>query len=316
MAGRKNYTVKDETAAEGTVGPAAEAGAACTAADAGGRDARKVADEGAAAPMAEGKGGAGGAIAAVGSRGLAAAGGSGAGAGNGTGAAGPTGGDVPPVLELRNAFFSYGDRAKGTKRAILRGAEARFELGRMYAILGPSGCGKSTLLGLLGGLDVLDSGSMLYKGARLEAGQLAAHRRDHVSFVFQGYNLIDYLTAAENVSLTTRLPPLPLLERLGLGEQEARRSVLRLSGGQQQRVAIARALARPADVLLADEPTGNLDEETADGIVDILLQTAHDLGRCVICVTHSNSLARRADAVLRLDKGKLVAGDARGRRRR
>ena len=122
------------------------------------------------------------------------------------------------------------------------------------------------------------------------------------AFIFQAYNLIDYLTPTENVSLTSKLPPLPILERLGLTKEEAKRNVLKLSGGQQQRVAIARALASEAPVILADEPTGNLDEDTAQDITEILKESAHKMNKCV---THSNELAKQADVVFRLRKGEL-----------
>ena len=118
-------------------------------------------------------------------------------------------------------------------------------------------------------------------------------------------NLIDYMTPAENVALTSKLPPLPVLERLGLTKEEAKRNVLRLSGGQPQRAAIARALASDARVILADEPTGNLDEDTAVSITNILKECAHQMNKCVIIATHSNELAKRADVILKLRKGEL-----------
>lgn len=114
------------------------------------------------------------------------------------------------------------------------------------------------------------------------------------------------MTPAENVALTSKLPPLPILERLGLTKEEAGRNVLKLSGGQQQRVAIARALASDASIILADEPTGNLDEDTAAEIMKILKECAHELNKCVIVVTHSNDLAKQADMVFRLKKGELL----------
>ena len=113
----------------------------------------------------------------------------------------------------------------------------------------------------------------------------------------------------ENVALTSKLPPLPILERLGLSKEEAKRNVLKLSGGQQQRVAIARALASEAPVILADEPTGNLDEDTARDITEILKESAHQMGKCVVVVTHSNELAKQADVVLRLKRGELFVGN-------
>lgn len=203
------------------------------------------------------------------------------------------------IMELQDVRYSYGNRK------VLKGVSACFEQGKMYAILGPSGCGKTTLLSLMGGLDSPTGGCVRYQGEGIEETGLARHRRDHVALVFQSYNLIDYLTPKENVALTSKLPPLPVLEQLGLTPEEARRSVLRLSGGQQQRVAIARALASDAQVILADEPTGNLDEETAAGITAILRDAAHVSNKCVVVVTHSSELAREADAVFRLRKGVL-----------
>ncbi len=205
------------------------------------------------------------------------------------------------ILETRNIIYSY----DGNK-TVLKNVSAEFEIGKIYAILGPSGCGKTTLLSLLGGLDSPSSGQIMYQGEDIAKTGLAEHRRSHVAFIFQSYNLIDYLTPMENVSLTSKLPPLPILEKLGLTKEESKRNVLKLSGGQQQRVAIARALASDAQVILADEPTGNLDEDTAAEITAILKGSAHKSGKCVVIVTHSNELAKEADVVLRLKKGELL----------
>lgn len=204
------------------------------------------------------------------------------------------------LLEFYDLKYSYNGQQN-----ILRGVSGKLEQGKLYAILGPSGCGKTTLLSLLGGLDIPTSGQILFNGKDIRKTGLAAHRRNHVSFIFQSYNLIDYLTPMENVALTSKLPPLPVLERLGLTKEESKRNVLKLSGGQQQRVAIARALASEAPVILADEPTGNLDEETAQDITEILKESAHQMNKCVVVVTHSNELAKQADVVFRLKKGEL-----------
>ncbi|HIS75530.1 MAG TPA: ABC transporter ATP-binding protein [Candidatus Merdivicinus excrementipullorum] len=204
------------------------------------------------------------------------------------------------ILEFSNLKYSYDG-----KQGVLKGISGQMELGKMYAILGPSGCGKTTLLSLLGGLDSPESGQILFAGKDIAQTGLADHRRNHVSFIFQSYNLIDYLTPVENVALTSKLPPLPILERLGLTKEESKRNVMKLSGGQQQRVAIARALASEAPVILADEPTGNLDEDTAQDITGILKESARQMGKCVVVVTHSNELAKRADVVFRLKKGEL-----------
>ena len=208
------------------------------------------------------------------------------------------------ILEVKGLQYSYEN-----KKRVLRGINAQMEQGKMYAILGPSGCGKTTLLSLLGGLDSSSSGQILYQGEDIAKTGLANHRRSHVAFIFQSYNLIDYLTPVENVALTAKYPPLPILEQLGLTAEEAKRNVLKLSGGQQQRVAIARALASDAQVILADEPTGNLDEDTAAEITAILKDSAHKSGKCVVIVTHSNELAKEADVVFRLRKGDLQISD-------
>ncbi len=204
------------------------------------------------------------------------------------------------ILEFYDLKYTYDG-----KRNILKGISGEMDQGKLYAILGPSGCGKTTLLSLLGGLDSPANGRILFAGKDIAETGLADHRRNHVSFIFQSYNLIDYLTPVENVALTSRLPPLPVLERLGLTKEEAKRNVLKLSGGQQQRVAIARALASEAPVILADEPTGNLDEDTARDITEILKESAHQMGKCMVVVTHSNELAKQADVVLRLKHGVL-----------
>ena len=205
------------------------------------------------------------------------------------------------VLEMNNIRYSYDN-----KRNVLNGINMALEEGKMYAILGQSGCGKTTLLSLLGGLDSPADGQVLYDGQDIERLGLANHSKNNVAFIFQSYNLIDYLTPKENVALTAKLSPQPILERVGLTEEECKRNVLKLSGGQQQRVAIARALASDTKVILADEPTGNLDEDTAAEIISILKKCAHEMNKCVIIVTHSNDLAKQADTIFRVKKGKLI----------
>ena len=205
------------------------------------------------------------------------------------------------VLEMNNIRYSYDN-----KRNVLNGINMALEEGKMYAILGQSGCGKTTLLSLLGGLDSPADGQVLYDGQDIEKLGLANHSKNNVAFIFQSYNLIDYLTPKENVALTAKLSPQPILERVGLTEEECKRNVLKLSGGQQQRVAIARALASDTKVILADEPTGNLDEDTAAEIISILKKCAHEMNKCVIIVTHSNDLAKQADTIFRLKKGKMI----------
>ncbi len=202
-----------------------------------------------------------------------------------------------PTLELKNVSYAY---EKG--KAVLQNISGSLETGKMYAILGPSGSGKTTLLSLLGGLDVPTQGSVLFDGEDIAAKGLEHHRRNHISLIFQSYNLIDYMTPVENVRLTAKLDAAPILERLGLEQDETQRNVLKLSGGQQQRVAIARALASDAPVILADEPTGNLDADTAEEITAILKESAHALGKCVVVVTHDREVAKQADVVLEIKR--------------
>ena len=205
-----------------------------------------------------------------------------------------------PILELKNVSYAY---EKG--KAVLQNVSGSLETGKMYAILGPSGSGKTTLLSLLGGLDVPTQGGVLFDGEDIAAKGLEYHRRNHISLIFQSYNLIDYMTPVENVRLTAKLDAAPILERLGLTKDETQRNVLKLSGGQQQRVAIARALASDAPVILADEPTGNLDADTAEEITAILKESAHAFGKCVVVVTHSGEVAKQADVVLEIKRGHL-----------
>ena len=205
-----------------------------------------------------------------------------------------------PTLELKNVSYAY---EKG--KAVLQNVSGSLETGKMYAILGPSGSGKTTLLSLLGGLDVPAQGSVLFDGEDITEKGLEHHRRSHISLIFQSYNLIDYMTPIENVRLTAKLDAAPILERLGLEQDEITRNVLKLSGGQQQRVAIARALASDAPVILADEPTGNLDADTAEEITAVLKESAHAFGKCVVVVTHSGEVAKQADVVLEIKRGHL-----------
>ena len=204
------------------------------------------------------------------------------------------------VFEMKDISYSY---EKGRK--VLTAVSAVFETGKMYAILGPSGSGKTTLLSLLGGLDTPKRGNIQFDGEDITAKGLEYHRRNRVSLIFQNYNLIDYMTPIENVQITAKLDAEPILERLGLAQNEVSRNVLKLSGGQQQRVAIARALASDAPVILADEPTGNLDADTAEEITEVLKESAHTFGKCVVVVTHSGEVAKQADVVLEIKKGHL-----------
>ena len=207
------------------------------------------------------------------------------------------------MLELKDVSYYYKSQKDKT---ILDHVNYQFKKGIMYAILGSSGSGKTTLLSLLVGLDVPVEGTVCVAGEDILQRGLNAHRRDHVSLVFQNYNLIDYLTPVENVKLGGKADAEELLAQMGIDEAQRKRNVMQLSGGQQQRVAIARALASKAPILLADEPTGNLDEDTANEIISIFQKLAHEQEKCVVVVTHSRELAEQADIVLRLKKGKIA----------
>lgn len=199
------------------------------------------------------------------------------------------------TLQLKNISYFY-----NKELPILQNINISFERGKMYAILGKSGSGKTTLLSLLAGLDEPVDGVILYEGNILKGKELDNYRAKHVSIIFQSYNLIDYLTAVENIEFITNKNARPILHELGILEEDMDRNVLQLSGGQQQRVAIGRALTSETDILLADEPTGNLDEKTAKEIAEILKNTAYRKKKCVIVVTHSSEVAKYADIVLNL----------------
>ena len=210
------------------------------------------------------------------------------------------------ILEAKNVEYVYKSQKE---RKVLDNISVRFEERKFYSVIGASGAGKTTLLSLLAGLDSPTGGTVLYEGKDILTKGLNDHRKNHVSLVFQEYNLIDYLTAEENVKLGGTDKPEELLSKVNIPREAWKRNVMKLSGGQQQRVAIARALASNAKVLLADEPTGNLDEQTAEGIIDLLKQTAHELGKCVIVVTHSKYLANEADEIVQITNGMI---DSRG----
>lgn len=169
------------------------------------------------------------------------------------------------ILEIKNVTYNYSN----SKEKILSSVNQKFELGQFYAIIGKSGAGKSTLLSLLAGLDKPQKGQILFKNEDIENKGYSNHRKNNITLVFQNYNLIDYLTPIENVRLVNKKASEDILLKLGLDKSQINRNVMKLSGGQQQRVAIARALASEAPVILADEPTGNLDSDTAGEIIEI-----------------------------------------------
>ncbi len=206
------------------------------------------------------------------------------------------------MLELKQINYRY----QNSKKQVLKDVNMTFEEGKFYAILGTSGSGKTTLLSLLAGLDYPSKGAILYQGEDIKSKGHEHHRKKQISLVFQNYNLIDYMTPMENLKLVNKKADQQILLDLGLQEDEIHRNVLQLSGGQQQRVAIARALVATVPILLADEPTGNLDPDTAQDIINLLRRTAHEHKKCVIVVTHSIELAKQADVILNLKKGVLT----------
>ena len=205
------------------------------------------------------------------------------------------------ILSFSNLSYSY-----DKKKNVFSNISAEMELGKIYAILGQSGCGKTTLLSLLGGLDSATKGKILFDGEDIMEKGLANHRCNHVSFVFQAYNLIDYMTPLENVKLTSKLPPEPILEKMGLTKEEMKRNVLQLSGGQQQRVAIARAVVTDCPLILADEPTGNLDSTNGAEVME-LLRELNGQGTTIVMVTHSERDASFAHRIIHLLDGRVVS---------
>ena len=218
------------------------------------------------------------------------------------------------ILKLENINYSYIDG--GYERVILNDLSAEFEEGKFYTILGPSGSGKTTLLSIIGGLDNAKSGNIYFKDRLINKKDLHNYRRNDISIVFQQYNLISYLTALENVlvAMTETDNEIPndkknvaynLLERFGIVKTKADRLVGQLSGGEQQRVAIARSLASNVDLIFADEPTGNLDTATEKEIISIFKELAHEFGKTIIVVTHSDAVSQMSDQRLLLKDGKL-----------
>jgi len=217
------------------------------------------------------------------------------------------------ILKLENVGYQY----EGMRESVLDGINAEFECGKVYSIMGKSGAGKSTLLSLLAGLDLCTKGQILFSGTSIKDLDRDIYRARDIGVVFQSYNLINNARAVENIVLSmniskSRVPDkkahaLALLARMGIDPETANRTVLKLSGGEQQRVGIARALSHDPRVVVADEPTGNLDAATESDILGILQHLAHDEDRCVVVVTHSREVTAIADIVYKIAGGHMQA---------
>lgn len=217
-----------------------------------------------------------------------------------------------PGLKLENVSYQY----KYGDRKVVNDVTCLFEGGRLNAVVGPSGSGKTTLLSLMAGLDQPTQGQIYIDDESLAGLDLDQYRRERVSMIFQAFQLFPLLTALENVCFPMQLNGVPkdeikekgksLLSSVGITEEKFKRYPANLSGGEQQRVAIARTLATGAQVLLADEPTGNLDKDNGDKLIEILGQLAHEQGYCVIIVTHDPSIAERSDKVWSMSDGALI----------
>ncbi|MEW8962837.1 ABC transporter ATP-binding protein [Paraclostridium dentum] len=216
------------------------------------------------------------------------------------------------LLSLKDVSYRY----EGAKRDIFDNINIDFEKGKVYGIIGKSGAGKSTLLSLISGLDTCKSGEVLYNDNSLKNIDRDLYRAKDIGVIFQGYNLLLNATAKENILLSMNISNSKqenkdkyiddLLKDVGIDSDKANRKILNLSGGEQQRIGIARALSHNPDIIIADEPTGNLDNETEEKIMDILVSLAHKYNKCVIIVTHSKKVCSYLDEIWGLKSGKLL----------
>jgi len=213
------------------------------------------------------------------------------------------------TLALHNVTYKY----EGSNKAIFNNVNLQFEAGKVYTIVGKSGAGKTTLLSLLSGLDVATSGRIEYDGENLAEINRNRYRARKAGIIFQSLNLLTNATALDNIILSMNISgvtgvdkkarALELLKKVGISPVKANRKILKLSGGEQQRIGIARALAHDPILIVADEPTGNLDKDTESKVLKIFEALAHDEGKCVIIVTHSKRVSTIADEIWGLDKG-------------
>lgn len=218
------------------------------------------------------------------------------------------------ILKISNLSYRYSD-AKDNE-FILKNINYSFKAGKVYAIKGKSGSGKTTLLSLISGLESNYKGSIKFLDKELKDIDLDYYRSKDIGIVFQSYNLLPHLTASENIILSTNISnlkiedkeekALSLMEQVGLTKEQKDRRVLKLSGGEQQRIAIARSLSYNSKMILADEPTGNLDKDTENEILKIFKDLAHKDNKCIIIVTHSENVCNQADKVFELTKVKKL----------
>ncbi len=218
------------------------------------------------------------------------------------------------ILELKNVNYSY----DGYK-LVLKDINLSFEKGKVYGIFGKSGAGKTTLLSLMAGLDIPTNGTIYYKDQNLNEINKDKYRANEIGVIFQNYNLLSHLTALENVILSIDISELKddnkiekahkLLEKVGIDEKKSNRKVLKLSGGEQQRVSIARALASDPEIILADEPSGNLDKDTELDIINLLKDLAKKEKKCVIIISHSQKVHSNVDKVYMIDKGRIKTNE-------
>jgi len=217
-------------------------------------------------------------------------------------------------LRLENVRYRY----KNARIDALKDISASFTSGGLFSIVGPSGSGKTTLLSILAGLDTPIAGGVTVNGQNIFNYDLDYYRREQVSMIFQAFHLFPLLTAVENVCYPmimngqskkeSTIKAATLLESVGINAEKHKRYPANLSGGEQQRVAIARALSTNARILLADEPTGNLDTANGNAVIDILRKLAHENNYCVIIVTHNLEIADASDVVYRMSDGMIMKG--------
>ena len=217
------------------------------------------------------------------------------------------------VIEAKNVKYRYESKYQTVQA--LNGVNGRFEAGTLYALVGKSGSGKSTLLSLMAGLMLPTEGEILFNGRSTAHIDLDRYRRENVAVIYQSFRLLPLLTALENVMYPMELrgcrgkaareKGAELIRKVGLPESVLHRFPNMLSGGEQQRIAIARAMSTDAKLLLADEPTGNLDTENSRLIIELLLDIAHREGYCVVVVTHDPEIAARTDKICRIRDGVL-----------